>query len=72
MECPHCGYQHGWDGKTLSNLEGEKGRFFELPIDMKRSMAFSSDEQKQLYACPSCGAERTAHRRPTRSPLPER
>ena len=56
MECPHCQYKHGWCNESLKVIEGDKGKFFELPIEMERPTGYlrGSSERKYVYGCPSC------------------
>lgn len=55
MKCPHCDYMHGteWIGEVLENIEGDAGRFFELPVKLERRV-YHEMRQAQLMACPSC------------------
>lgn len=50
MKCPNCEYVdcEYVDGKYNYSKEG---RFFELPIEMKRNQY----EERVLFGCPKCG-----------------
>ena len=53
MECPHCEYLHGWDSGEMKNIEGEKGEFYKLPIDVERD-DYDGVKRLPVHACPSC------------------
>ena len=60
MKCPHCEYKHGWDGKSMSDVEGKQGDFYTLPVEMEQYQSLGSwhgDTRRTLYACPSCGID---------------
>ena len=55
MKCPHCGYHHGWCGETMASIEGERGTFYHLPVELERQAKYTcAKERINLYACPSC------------------
>jgi hypothetical protein len=66
MECPYCGYHHGWDGKSNKDIEGREGEFFELTchpdhhnIKMGRIVGgvgyWNRHQQtKNIMGCPKC------------------
>lgn len=49
MECPNCGYRHGWEKSLHENMndliEGEFGDF---------AYYYTFINGKMLYACPKC------------------
>lgn len=56
MICPHCEYEHGCNYDLDKEIKGDKGTFYELPIEMTKRDAWESEtEIRILYACPSCG-----------------
>ena len=55
MKCPYCNYFHGWDSEKSSHEEGDKGEFYELPIQFKRAPKFMGYvDSEKVYACPKC------------------
>jgi len=56
MKCPNCKYKHGWSNETLSHVEGKKGDFYELAINMQQRVPFDHHHEKEVYGCPECGA----------------
>jgi hypothetical protein len=61
MKCPYCGYQHGWDGESLKDIEGSEDKFFELSNDIKmeRSIGVGKGwrcrhETRIIMGCPKC------------------
>ena len=53
MECPHCGYKHGWDGDLCDTVKGYSGDFYRVSnvIRMERD---SDDSTRDLIGCPDC------------------
>lgn len=57
LTCPKCDYKHGWsidDG----DITGDKGEFYTLPIQMKRTNPYSyfrEIQEKDVLGCPNCG-----------------
>jgi len=57
MECPYCGYHHGWDGKSNKDIEGINGGFFTLSndVEMERNEGWKyKNETKNVMGCPKC------------------
>jgi predicted RNA-binding Zn-ribbon protein involved in translation (DUF1610 family) len=56
MECPHCGYQDGWNGELNKDIKGEKGSFYRLSnnIEMERDATSWMKEEIHVYGCPEC------------------
>lgn len=58
MICPHCDYKDGytWVGEEYLKFEGDKGAFFEFPLEMERSSDDYSFEvdKAEVYGCPYC------------------
>lgn len=54
MKCPHCGYEHGWSGESMTNIQGKEGEFFYLPITLEREGNYYGIERVQLVGCPEC------------------
>ena len=55
MICPHCKYEHGWRNEQDINIIGDKGGFYQHPVEVKRREPWSEIEMAEVYACPSCG-----------------
>lgn len=49
MKCPYCNYFHGWNPEEQEYEEGDKGVFYELPIQVERFGDFM-----KVYGCPAC------------------
>ena len=54
MKCTSCGYEDGWVPEKLDVVEGEHGKFYKLPIEMKRDLQYGV-QTVEVYACPVCG-----------------
>lgn len=54
MECPHCGYKHGYD--IDGNIKGKEGDFYTLTnnIVASRDGGYYPDETVTVCACPKC------------------
>ena len=54
MICPHCEYVYNeYDFEKNKNIQGTKGAFYVLPVEMKRDANYYNDI-KQLFGCPEC------------------
>ncbi len=54
MKCPHCEYENWWSSEKLDIVEGDKGEFYQLPVDMTRLPYSYREERVKLFACPNC------------------
>ncbi|MCP3683224.1 MAG: hypothetical protein GY861_11090 [bacterium] len=59
MECPYCGYKHGyfWVESDYLEIRGKKGDFYNLSNEVVaiRHMPWDSPHTKPVNGCPSCG-----------------
>lgn len=54
MKCPHCGYDEAkYDEEGYYIGSNEHGHFYKLPIEVKRSERFFSEDVKIVYGCPN-------------------
>ena len=56
MECPHCGYQDGWNCELNKDFQGESGSFFKLSnnIEMERDSTSWMKDTIHVFGCPKC------------------
>jgi len=55
MRCPECGYSDGFNIDEMETEEGERGKFYSLPISLERKRSYEVyPQQKVLYGCPMC------------------
>lgn len=54
MKCPKCEYVDAELGEG-NWVEGDKGGFYSLPIEMKRPGVSWKQNTADLYGCPNCG-----------------
>lgn len=57
ITCPNCNYQHGYDVTKQEYVEAKEGRFYRLPIEMKRESTWESGRilTEEVLGCPRCG-----------------
>jgi len=59
MKCPYCDYSSGWDGETMTDIDGEHGNFYQLSnsVQMVRDEHIYSSvfDKKTVCGCPKCG-----------------
>ena len=54
MVCPHCRYEHGWNGDKLDDVKGAKGNFFRFSHYLIEKLDTWPEIIKFIYGCTSC------------------
>ena len=55
MICPSCSYEDGYSHTEMKIIEGNDGKFFELPIQLERDGQYAL-VRKGVMGCPKCNA----------------
>ena len=53
MKCPHCGYEKGWSGKELGEVN-QFGEDFVRLYGILKVDDETAKEEASIYACPKC------------------